>query len=64
MLLPHDGHFYTFSALGVRGSVWKEFYAAVAGFRDYLRTHHGIEIRKERHATKFLSGRGRPRTTI
>ncbi len=55
-----DGHFYTFTALGVPDTAWKEFYLAVAGFRSYLRTQHGIKIRKELHATYFLSGRGRP----
>lgn len=55
-----DGHYYTFSALGVKDSVWKDFYVAVCKFREYLRDEHGIYIRKELHATKFLSGRGRP----
>lgn len=57
-----DGHhhYYTFSALGVSEAAWKDFYVAVSQFREHLRDEYGIYIRKELHATKFLSGRGRP----
>ena len=55
-----DGHFYTFSAIGVRDTQWKDFYVAISELREHLRDKYGIYIRKELHATKFLSGRGRP----
>ncbi len=55
-----DGHYYTFSALGVPELAWRDVHQAVADYRKRLRDEHGIFIRKELHATKFLSGRGRP----
>lgn len=55
-----DRHFFTFSALGIQDSRWNEFNDMVSAFRENLKARYGIYIRKELHATKFLSGRGRP----
>ncbi|HCF1643035.1 DUF3800 domain-containing protein [Pseudomonas aeruginosa] len=51
---------HTFTALGVHSRDWREVFAAVKEFRTQIRKHAGIYMNKELHATKFISGRGRP----
>jgi len=41
--------------------VWDDHLRAVQQFRRELSTKHGVPVRKELHATKFVSGRGRYR---
>lgn len=55
-----DGHYYTYSALGIPSENWKTVAAEVAKFRKHLRAEYGIYLSKELHAWKFVSGRGRP----
>lgn len=55
-----EGHYWTFSAIGVPAETWREVYERTKAFRYKLRARRGITISKELHATKFLSGRGRP----
>lgn len=54
-----DGN-HMFSALGVEDKNWREFSERVREYRKQLRKHSGIYVSKELHATKFMSGRGRP----
>jgi Protein of unknown function (DUF3800) len=55
-----DGHYYTYSALGVRADKWRVVSADIGLFRKHLRATYGIFVAKELHAWKFVSGRGRP----
>ena len=55
-----DGHYYTFSAIGIPDNHWRDVFGKIAEFRSKLKADHGIYVRKELHAWKFLSGRGRP----
>src|SRR5712691_4862074 len=55
-----EGHYYTFSAIGIPDERWRDIFNAVSTFRHSLRESDGIYVRKELHAWKFLSGRGRP----
>lgn len=55
-----DHHYYTFSAIGVPETTWRDVYERTKAFRHKLRSRRGVAISKELHATKFLSGRGRP----
>lgn len=57
-----DHHYYTFSAIGVPETNWVTTFGAIKDFRKSLREQHGVLLRKELHAWKFLSGRGRPST--
>lgn len=58
-----DHHYYTFSGIGVPEENWRTVFDGVKDFRSKLRKQYGIFIRKELHAWKFLSGRGRPSDT-
>lgn len=49
-----------FTAIGVHSKHWKEVFGEVLRFRKDLKKHAGIYMNKELHATKFVSGRGRP----
>jgi len=51
---------HIFSALGVEDKYWREVFDAVRTYRRVLREKAGIFMNKELHATKFMSGRGRP----
>ncbi|WP_353630659.1 DUF3800 domain-containing protein [Achromobacter xylosoxidans] len=51
---------HIFSALGVEDKNWREVSNAIRNYRRALRRHAGIFMNKELHATKFMSGRGRP----
>lgn len=55
-----EGGTHMFTAIGVHSRHWKEVFAEVIRFRKELRKHAGIYMNKELHATKFVSGRGRP----
>ena len=55
-----DGHFYTFSAIGIPVANWRKVFGQIAAFRQAIKESDGIYIRKELHAWKFLSGRGHP----
>lgn len=55
-----DHHYFTFSAIGVPEQTWRDVYERTKAFRHKLRSRRGIALSKELHATKFLSGRGRP----
>ena len=51
---------HTFTALGVKVECWREVFDEIKNYRRMLLKHAGIYMNKELHATKFLSGRGRP----
>ena len=55
----YDGVLFCLSALGIRHSAWKDCFDQVRDFRKRLKADYGIFLRKEIHAHKFLSGRGR-----
>lgn len=48
-----------FSALVVPADQWKQCFAKIKQFRTDLRKSDGIYVKKELHAWKFVSGRGR-----
>jgi len=52
------------SALSVPVQRWHETFAQIREFRRSLRRDYGIYVRKELHAWKFVSGRGRPSDRI
>src|SRR5579872_4010773 len=47
-----------FSFLTVPVDEWKNCFNAMKAYRQQVRQSDGLYIRKELHATKFLSGRG------
>lgn len=55
-----EGGHHMFSALGVEDKNWRELSERVREYRRTLLKHAGIYMNKELHATKFMSGRGRP----
>jgi hypothetical protein len=48
-----------FSMICIPATEWKKCFDQWKEFRRKLRTDHGIFIKKEFHATEFVSGRGR-----
>jgi len=53
-----DSSARAFSLISIPVEHWKTGFATLKKFRQELRASDGIFIRKELHATKFLSGRG------
>jgi len=53
-----DDETKAFSLISVPVTQWKTGFASLKDFRKRLRASDGIFIRKELHATKFLSGHG------
>ncbi|MBF8642297.1 MULTISPECIES: DUF3800 domain-containing protein [Pseudomonas] len=51
---------HIFTALGVHEKNWREVFEAIRNYRKELSKRAGIYMNKELHATKFVSGRGRP----
>ncbi len=50
---------YIFSALGMHEENWEAAFKLLKGWRKKLNQTDGIYVRKEFHATDFVSGRGR-----
>ena len=50
--------FGIFSALAIPEESWQFAFAAIKNFRHAIRRSDGIDIHKELHAWKFVSGRG------
>ena len=59
-----DSQLSFFSALAIPVRGWHESFRQVRDFRRNLKRSHGIFVYKELHAWKFVSGRGRPSSTI
>jgi hypothetical protein len=53
-----DEHVRAFSLISVPVKQWKAGFRAIKEYRAKLRATDGIFVRKELHATKFLSGHG------
>lgn len=54
-----DGGLCIFSGLMIPSTRWKSTFEAIKSYRRQLRRDHGIFLRKEFHATEFVSGHGR-----
>lgn len=54
-----DGGLCVFSGLAIRSPEWKTCFASIREYRRELKAKHGIYMRKEFHATEFVSGRGK-----
>lgn len=54
-----DESLCVFSALLIPAERWRESFEALRSFRRALKQSDGIFVRKELHAWKFVSGRGR-----
>jgi Protein of unknown function (DUF3800) len=54
-----DEELCVFSGLIVPAAVWRDCFDALRDFRRDLKASDGIYVRKELHAWKFVSGRGR-----
>jgi hypothetical protein len=55
---------YVFSALALPVDQWRQAYQQVRDWRQSLQKIYGIDVHKELHAWKFISGRGRPSDRI
>ncbi|MGH7455301.1 MAG: DUF3800 domain-containing protein, partial [bacterium] len=60
----HDEELYVFSALALPVDQWRQAYQQVRDWRQSLQKTNGIDVHKELHAWKFISGRGRPSDRI
>ncbi|MCI0692593.1 DUF3800 domain-containing protein [candidate division KSB1 bacterium] len=60
----HDEKIYVFSALALPVNQWRQAYQQVRDWRQSLQKTKGIDVHKELHAWKFISGRGRPSDRI
>lgn len=54
----HDDEKFCLSAIGIRHSAWNSCFDELRRHREMLKREHGIFLRKEIHAHKFLAGRG------
>lgn len=54
----YDRQKFCLTALSIRHSDWRECFERVHQFRKELKAKHGLYIRKEIHASDFVSGRG------
>lgn len=54
------GKFYAYTALVTTGDRWLNTFQKVKTFREALRRDHGVYMKYELHAWKFVPGRGRP----
>ena len=59
-----DEELCVFSALMIPARQWRECFEEIRAFRRRLRDSDGIFVRKELHAWKFVSGRGRISPTV
>ena len=53
-----DGTTGIFSALSIRADCWMMSFQRIKAFRQRLRESDGIDVQREFHAWKFISGRG------
>jgi hypothetical protein len=60
----HDEEVYVFSALALPVGQWRQAYQQVRDWRQSLQRTNGIDVHKELHAWKLISGRGRPSDRI
>lgn len=58
-----EGGNHMFTALGVEDKHWRQVFQQVVRYRKEINQRAGIYMNKELHATKFVSGRGRPSKT-
>lgn len=49
---------YVYSALCIHESVWRDIFYRIRDLRRQLKDNHGIYIREELHAWKFVAGKG------
>lgn len=54
-----DGSLQVLSGLVIKDTSWQDAYKLIKDFRLQLNRQYGIYVRKEMHATKWVSGRGR-----
>lgn len=58
------GKFYAYTALITTGDRWLSTFQKVKSFREQLRREHGVYMKYELHAWKFVPGRGRPSNRV
>lgn len=55
----YDAQKFVLSAVCIRHGEWRQCFDRVREFRVLMKQEHGLFLRKEIHASEFLSGRGR-----
>lgn len=55
----HEGGLHAYAALLIEAANWRACFDAIQAYRRELKASDGIYIRKELHAWKFVSGRGK-----
>ena len=53
-----NNNFCVYSALIVESDAWNQTFQATKDFREGLKKKHGIYVRQELHAWKFVAGKG------